>query len=64
MAVPSGRRAEALTRPDFSFERHLLATGETTHVICGSNGKPKSLPEKYRHVFSAALAPVATGKNS
>jgi ribonuclease HII len=28
MANPSGQRASALTRPDFSFERHLLATGE------------------------------------
>jgi acyl-CoA thioester hydrolase len=28
----------------------LLATGYTTHVICGSNGRPKSLPEKYRDV--------------
>jgi acyl-CoA thioester hydrolase len=26
----------------------LLATGYTTHVICGSNGRPKSLPPKYR----------------
>jgi acyl-CoA thioesterase FadM len=30
----------------------LLATGETTHVICGKNGKPKVLPEKYRTAFS------------
>jgi len=30
----------------------LLATGETTHVICGKNGKPKLLPEKYRAVFT------------
>ena len=29
----------------------LLATGETIHVICGSDGRPKSLPEKYRHCF-------------
>jgi len=29
----------------------LLASGETTHVICGRNGKPKLLPEKYRAVF-------------
>jgi acyl-CoA thioester hydrolase len=29
----------------------LLATGETTHVICGKNGKPKQLPEKYRSKF-------------
>jgi ribonuclease HII len=33
MANPSGRRASALTRPDFSFERHLLATGEL--VVAG-----------------------------
>jgi acyl-CoA thioester hydrolase len=26
----------------------LLATGHTTHVICGSNGRPKLLPAKYR----------------
>ena len=29
----------------------LLATGETVHVICGRNGRPKLLPEKYRYVF-------------
>jgi YbgC/YbaW family acyl-CoA thioester hydrolase len=29
----------------------LLATGFTTHVICGSNGRPKSLPPKYRDVL-------------
>jgi len=29
----------------------LLAHGETTHVVCGTNGKPKTLPEKYRSVF-------------
>jgi acyl-CoA thioester hydrolase len=29
----------------------LLATGYTTHVICGSNGRPKSLPAKYRDVL-------------
>lgn len=32
-------------------DSHLLATGETTHVICGKNGKPKMLPEKYRARF-------------
>jgi acyl-CoA thioester hydrolase len=40
----------------------LLATGETTHVICGRNGKPKSLPEKYRDKFRA-LASVTSDKN-
>ena len=65
------RIAEARNRSiRFSYElfrdhdSHLLATGETTHVICGSNGKPKSLPDKYRHIFSAALATAVIGKNS
>jgi len=30
--------------------RHL-ATGETKHVFCGSDQKPKKLPEKYRASF-------------
>jgi acyl-CoA thioester hydrolase len=29
----------------------LLATGETMHVVCNSEGRPKSLPEKYRRLF-------------
>src|SRR5580704_16124696 len=29
----------------------LLATGYTTHVICGGNGRPKALPTKYRNVL-------------
>src|SRR5580692_6768841 len=29
----------------------LLATGETLHVICNREGRPKSLPEKYRKFF-------------
>ncbi|HTQ60483.1 MAG TPA: thioesterase family protein [Candidatus Solibacter sp.] len=35
----------------------LLATGETTHIICGSNGRPKLLPKKYHNVFSAVVTP-------
>ena len=35
----------------------VLANGETTHVICGSNGRPKLLPTKYHSVFSAIVAP-------
>jgi acyl-CoA thioester hydrolase len=35
----------------------VIATGETTHVICGSNGRPKLLPEKYRGVFDLVVAP-------
>jgi len=30
----------------------LIATGETTHVICDHEGRPKSLPEKYRKYFA------------
>jgi len=41
----------------FTYEilRHdsgeALATGETVHIICNSEGRPKSLPEKYRKLF-------------
>jgi len=41
----------------------VLATGATTHVICGSDGKPKQLPEKYRDKFRA-LADKHSEKNS
>jgi acyl-CoA thioester hydrolase len=57
------RIAEARNRMvRFSYElfrdadNYLLATGETTHVICGTNGKPKLLPEKYRALFAATPA--------
>src|SRR5713101_3566259 len=41
----------------------LLASGETTHVICGKNGKPKLLPEKYRAIFGAlGLQPTGQDK--
>jgi acyl-CoA thioester hydrolase len=29
-----------------------VAVGETVHVICDHEGRPKSLPEKYRRYFS------------
>ena len=35
----------------------LLATGETMHIICGSNGRPKLLPAKYHSIFQAVVAP-------
>ena len=35
----------------------VLANGETTHVICGGNGHPKLLPEKYRRIMVAAGVP-------
>ena len=34
----------------------LIATGETTHVICDRLGRPKSLPGKYRKYFEASHA--------
>jgi acyl-CoA thioester hydrolase len=37
----------------------LLATGATTHVICGKDGRPKQLPEKYRAKFRALAAVTA-----
>jgi len=45
----------------FSYEifrdsdQELLSVGETLHVICGSNGKPKLLPEKYRAILGTSL---------
>ncbi len=35
----------------------LLANGHTTHIICGSNGRPKLLPQKYREIMVAAGVP-------
>jgi len=43
---------------------HLLATGATTHVICGRDGKPKQLPEKYRNKFRALAAASPSGSNA
>jgi acyl-CoA thioester hydrolase len=39
-------------------DRQLLATGETTHVICGKNGRPKLLPVKYRAVLGVREVPA------
>jgi acyl-CoA thioester hydrolase len=38
---------------DVATGRHL-ATGETKHVFCGSDQKPKKLDEKYRASFGIA----------
>ena len=35
----------------------LLANGDTTHIICGSNGRPKLLPQKYRILLAAMGVP-------
>jgi acyl-CoA thioester hydrolase len=52
----------------FAYEvlrgQELLAVGETLHVICGSNGKPKLLPEKYRVILAASTVPTAMEKHS
>jgi len=55
------RIAEARSRSvTFQYEiwrdadTQLLATGETRHVICGKDGRPKHLPEKYRQLFTVA----------
>jgi acyl-CoA thioester hydrolase len=37
----------------------LLANGHSIHIICGSNGRPKMLPEKYRKILVAAAVPEA-----
>jgi acyl-CoA thioester hydrolase len=42
----------------------LLATGSTTHVICGSNGRPKTLPHKYRVLLAAAGEPAVERRAS
>jgi len=34
----------------------IIATGETVHVICDRQGRPKALPEKYRKYFPAMAA--------
>ena len=43
------------------LDNELLATGDTTHVICGSNGRPKSLPPKYRDVLVELKVPNPDG---
>jgi acyl-CoA thioester hydrolase len=35
----------------------VLANGETTHVICGRNGRPKLLPKKYEAAFNSIVVP-------
>jgi acyl-CoA thioester hydrolase len=38
-------------------DSYLLATGDTTHIICGRNGRPKLLPQKYRELLAALGVP-------
>ena len=37
----------------------LLAEGETVHVVTDRDGRPRSLPDKYRDLFLAGLKPDA-----
>jgi len=43
---------------------HLLASGATTHVICGKDGRPKWLPQKYRDKFRSFLLESSDGSHS
>ncbi len=42
----------------------LLAEGETTHVITGSDLKPRTLPEKYLQALAKAAGRTAPGISS
>ena len=42
----------------------LIATGETLHVICDRNGRPKALPDKYRKYFDLVEPHRVHGKDS
>jgi acyl-CoA thioester hydrolase len=55
------RIAEARNRTiQFSYEvirdadGEILATGETTHIICGRNSRPKRLPDRIREILVAS----------
>jgi acyl-CoA thioester hydrolase len=40
----------------------LLATGETTHIFCGRDGRTRQLPEQYSKLFGVAEpAPTPAG---
>lgn len=62
------RVAEVRTRTiRFAYEifndttGELLATGETFHVVCNRQGRPKALGEQYRKLFSAREISGAAG---
>ena len=57
------RIAEARSRMvKFAYEvvnhasGELLATGETTHIVCDRNGRAKVLPDKYRRMIAPSEA--------
>jgi acyl-CoA thioester hydrolase len=41
----------------------LIATGETVHVVCDGNGRPKALPEKYHHFFDYETSGSTSSKD-
>lgn len=42
---------------------YLLASGATTHVICGKDGRPKQLPHKYRDKFRSLVPAFSDGSD-
>lgn len=42
----------------------VIATGETLHVICDKNGRPKTLPQKYRKYFPLTHSEHATPRGA
>ncbi len=34
----------------------LIANGQTVHVVCDSNGRPKAMPQKYRQILNVSGA--------
>ncbi len=59
----SARYDEVLRVRTRIAESRNLAAGETLHVICGSNGKPKLLPEKYRLILGTSPVSSPLGSN-
>ena len=51
-------RVVAFTYEILAADGHAIATGETVHVVTDRQGKPTTLPERYRQVLLAP-APVA-----
>jgi acyl-CoA thioester hydrolase len=45
-------------------DNEVIATGETIHVICDREGRPRSLPEKYHRYFFAAPDEAPRTKSS
>jgi len=63
MRIPDAHRGNPDRVIKFSYEvirdadGKVLANGETTHVICGSNGRPKCCQEYYSVLAPSSCAP-------